>query len=373
MITSMLVLFWISAALCLTLCSYPLVAWLRSRLGKKPQRITGNFSQPVSIIVACYNEEAYIGQKILSLIDPEEWIEGSELFIVTSGSTDRTNEIAEKFLDRPGVHLLTAEERATKIENVNRAVTKCRHEILVFSDCRQVMKKGSIRKLVQRFEDPTVGTVSCTLVDGKEKENGSFFRRLLNAIAFSESDGSSSLNVFGALYAQRRSVFRTIPTDILFDDLFVVVSTIAQGKRLVQEKEAVIRDVEFNHYYTRERLERLTRGLLVFLYRHFALIRELPATTFCRFLVYKYMKLLLPLLLLLLLISSAVLVLEFLPLYYFPVLLLPFALLLLFRKTRNYLLLITRINYFFFLAGFKFVFFNERAITWQKLQVNKPL
>ena len=102
------------------------------------------------------------------------------------------------------------------------------------------------------------------------------------------------------------------------------------------------------------------------LYRHFGLIRQLPATTFFRFLVYN-----LKLLLLLLLISSAYLAEEFLPAVHLPLLLLPFVALLLFPKTRNYLLLITRINYFFFLAGIKFVFLNERSLGWQKLQVKK--
>ena len=33
--------------------------------------------KPVSIIIAAYNEEVLIRDKILSIIDTEEWIEGS--------------------------------------------------------------------------------------------------------------------------------------------------------------------------------------------------------------------------------------------------------------------------------------------------------
>jgi hypothetical protein len=89
--------------------------------------------------------------------------------------------------------------------------------------------------------------------------------------------------VFGALYAQRKSVYRTIPTDTIFDDLFVAVSTIVQGRRVIQEKEAIIYDVELYRYYNKERLERLARGLLMFLCNHTALIMQLPLGVLIRF------------------------------------------------------------------------------------------
>lgn len=144
------------------------------------------------------------------------------------------------------------------------------------------------------FHDPEIGVVNSTIshTDGKGKR--SFIRYVLNSICINGSISGSSLNIHGALYAQRRSVFVEFPNDILFDDLFAIISTIGQKKRLVQSNEALITDVPFETYYNRNRLERLARGLLIFLFRYWKDIKKLPIPIVIRFLLYRYLKLLLP-------------------------------------------------------------------------------
>ena len=251
---------------------------------------------PVSIIVTAYNEERFIRDKILSLIEKEDWIEGSELIVVSAGSTDSTNVILHEFRGHGDIVLLIYQEHLTKIEAVNLAVSRSNNEILVFSDCRQRMKRGSIRSLLDNFSDESVGTVTATLVNIRGSKV-SQIRTLLNVVALAQSKNGSCLNVFGALYAQRKSVYRTIPTDIIFDDLFVAVSTLVQGRRLIQEKKAIIYDVDLCRYYNKERLERLARGLLMFSSNHTALIMRLPLGLLIRFLGLKYLKLVCPFLL----------------------------------------------------------------------------
>jgi cellulose synthase/poly-beta-1,6-N-acetylglucosamine synthase-like glycosyltransferase len=353
----------------LLLLLYPLWAWLRKLRAPKADANAVPFEAPVSIIISCYNEAAFIRQKINSLLDPAEWIPGSELLVVSGGSTDETNAILETFRNHPHVRLFIFEERIGKINSVNLAVAASKNELLVFSDCRQQMKPGSVKKLVSRFSDPHIGTVNSTLRDAPEAKRGSLFRRLLNKVAFHESAGGSALNLYGALYAQRKSVYREIPADILFDDLFVIVSTIGQGYRLVQERDAVIYDVQFGTYYSAERIERLTRGLLLFFFRHRHLIGRMPPVLRMRFLLYKYTKLLLPVLFL-----PAPLAMFYLALHYFTPLFLALfiagaLLLLLIPNIRAAVFLGLRINHFMFRATFRFLFMNERSNSWQKLQV----
>ena len=176
-----------------------------------------------------------------------------------------TNAILKEFRHHSDIVLMIYEEHFTKIECVNRAAARSKNDILVFSDCRQRMKSGSIKRLLYNFDDQSIGTVTATLINLKDGK-ASRIRSVLNRVAFSESIKGSCLNVFGALYAQRKSVYRTIPTDIIFDDLFVVVSTIVQHKRLVQENEAIIYDVNFNRYYNKE--SKGSQRLLLFLCNH---------------------------------------------------------------------------------------------------------
>ena len=354
----------------LAILLYLLIVFLFRILFHEKKKYFPECCAPVSIIIACYNEEHYIRSKIESFIDPDEWIEGSELIIVSGGSTDRTNGILAEYSNNKNIKLIFLEHRVTKIIGVNLAVAHSKHDILVFSDCRQRMKKGSVRRLIAPLGNPEIGTVSCTLKDDRENDKMSFIRNMMNWIAFNESSSRSSLNLFGALYAQCKSVYRTIPDDILFDDLFVTVSTMIQRKKLIQVKEAVIHDIRFEHYYKKERIERLARGLLIFLFLHKKLFFQLPVGLFFRFTAYKYLKLALPFILCIMLFCALVLAVSSFHLALFLIAFGFILILMAIPKTRNALILFTRVQFYFMTATLKFLFLNERSIAWSKLKAS---
>jgi cellulose synthase/poly-beta-1,6-N-acetylglucosamine synthase-like glycosyltransferase len=362
--------FMVSMAIILALAFYPVIAWMRSVLFRNDPRRSASFLQPVSIIIAAHNEEKYISQKLNSFLDPGEWIEGSELIVVSNGSTDATNQILSRYSQLPQVKIIIEPEKASKILSVNRGVKEAKHDLLVFSDCRQVMKNGSVKNLVHYFSDPEIGTVSSTLMDSDANRSKSM-RSFLNYIADCESISGSSLNVFGALYAQRKPVFREFPEDILFDDLYVVVSTLLQKKRLIAAKDAIIYDVPFTDYYLDDRIERLARGLLLFLFSHFNMIRRLPTGYFTRFIVFKYFKLVLPFVLIIMAFDMAYLSVEYIPPEYMLQGLIVLLLMLVIKPVRKMLILFLRINLHFLIAVMQFIFFKKRSNTWGKLDENQ--
>src|ERR1044071_8551125 len=120
MTTFFLILFTFSAVPVAILALYPLFSHQRAFWFPDPVKKDVNFRPPVSILIACYNEERYLREKIETLLDPKEWIPGSELLIVSTGSTDGTNAILESFRDRGDVHIFL-EHRITKIQALNLA------------------------------------------------------------------------------------------------------------------------------------------------------------------------------------------------------------------------------------------------------------
>lgn len=357
----------------LLMLAYPLLALVRSKLYPVPVRKDQHFEVPVSIIIAGYKEDDYLAAKVHSFLDPEEWIEGSEILLVVSGATERTLEIISDLESSGKVRAFVSKGRMSKIDSVNLAVSEASRDILVFSDCRQPMKRGSVRGMIRNFKDETVGTVASTLEDSWQTGRSSFPRKVINFTSLSESKSGSSLNVYGALYAQRREVFRAFPPTIIFDDLFVVVSTLLQHKRLIQEECAVIYDVNFGAYYQAERIERLARGLLLFLTEHGSMIRKLKFGDQSRLLIFKYLKLILPLVFL---IFSGAMMMEFpyfsyQKLYQFSGFML--IALVLIKRTRNFLFLLARVNYHFFLMVFKYFFLMQRSTSWEKLKVDSGI
>ncbi|ASS48010.1 MAG: hypothetical protein CHH17_04505 [Candidatus Fluviicola riflensis] len=363
------ILFCSSGLLIALLLAYPLSSYFRSVLLPNPVKKDATFQPPVSIIIACYNEERYLREKLETLLAPDEWIAGSEIIVVSTGSTDRSNSILQSFAHRPEVTVLF-ETRITKIEALNKAVPLAKHDYLVFSDCRQYMKPGSVKELVANLNDERVGTVTCTILDTRERPT--FFRRLYLFLAKCDSKAGSTFNLYGALYAQRKDAFRAIPEHLLFDDFFVAVSTLGQKKRLIQEENAVLYDIPFPHYYHRERIERLARGLLIFLFNNYSLIGKIPLKTRIRLLIYKYLKLLLPFLALVFAATSLVLFHETL-LSVTTLFVITTLVLLVFTSTNltQHVWLILKINVYFFSALWGYAFLNRRSKHWKPLTIRR--
>lgn len=347
------------------LLSYPLIIWLRTFRLRKSVNRSRNFVRPVSVIIAAYNEERFLRDKLEFFLSENEWIPGSELIVISAGSVDDTNSILKEFARLPDVVPIIVEKHLPKTLALNAAVKRSRHDVLVFSDCRQEIQPAAVRNLVSYFNDPEIGAVNSTLVDVKNDRQVSFFRNVLNFVCFNDSRYGSSLSIHGALYAQRRSCFRAFPPDILHDDLFAAVSTIAQGKRLVQAPDVLLHDISFTSYYTKGRIERLARGLMLFLIGYRWLIFQMPAGVVLRFFVLKYLKLLLP--------AASFLSLLMFVNYWSDI---PRTILILVaaatgiclahRGTRRSFLVFIRINVFFATALFKFFFLNKRECYWEK-------
>lgn len=360
------IIFIVCSLVLLTLALLPFAEYVCYLFSKKI-KINIEYLKPVSIIITCYNEEKHIQKRIDYFLSPEEWIEGSELWIVSGGSTDNTNNIIEKYNNDKRVTVIIHKERISKIKCLNRFVPDLKNEIIIFSDCRQDVSPGAVKNLIRHFSHPAVSVVSATLSDHPNPKSVSIYRKTLNKISEWKSKSSGSLNVFGALYAQRKCDFIPFPPEVLFDDLCVVVSVLKKNKIIIQDTNANITDAEFHKYYQKERIQRLVRGLLLFLTHQKFEIRSLSLKNKIRFFHYKYLKLLMPVCLLFFILLSPF----FIPVSVILSGFITIVVLAVFSKQiRSFFLMFIRINFHFLLAEFRYFFLKERSNTWQPLNLN---
>lgn len=230
--------FWASAGLvAYTYAGFPAILWLRSRLAARPY-IGGDITPPVSIIIAAYNEEATIRQRLENLAALDYPPENIEVVVASDGSTDGTDEIVRSF---DGVRLLSL-PRGGKAAALNAAVPTTSHEILVFSDANTVFARDALRALVRPFADPRVGGVAgdqryeAPMDAGEQGEQA--YWNLDRTLKVWESAAGSVVQATGAIYAIRRTLFRPIPGGVS-DDFVTSVGVIAQGYRLVFAPDAV--------------------------------------------------------------------------------------------------------------------------------------
>src|SRR5690606_31359746 len=121
-----------------TYLGYGILLWILTKIKKKSAPPSHNLVDslpPVTHIVAAYNEESFIEEKIknsLSLAYPPGKM---SLWIVTDGSSDQTPEIVNQY---PDVRLFHSPERKGKIHAVNRVMREVTTPVVVFSDANTV-------------------------------------------------------------------------------------------------------------------------------------------------------------------------------------------------------------------------------------------
>ena len=201
----------------------------------------GEYLPTLTLIIAAYNEEDAIAEKIersLALDYPEDKL---EILVADDGSTDRTNEIVRSFSHR-GVRVHRCEGRVGKTVTLNEAVSAANGEILVFSDATTVYGPGSLRELAANFADPEVGCVTGRVAYhyGEDVASSGFrvYQRFAVAVRRAEGRFGSITSVSGAIHALRKELFRPAAPEFT-PDLSNPVHTVVRGCRVLYENDAV--------------------------------------------------------------------------------------------------------------------------------------
>ncbi len=196
----------------------------------------------VSFIIAAYNEERVIADKLRNTLALEYPKDRLEIIVVSDGSSDATEAIVRLFALQ-GVISLHEPQRRGKTAALNRAVQRASGDIVVFSDANNDFAPDAIRKLVCHFGDPQVGGVCGAkhiIPDAKRQSSvgDGLYWRYESAVKFAESRLGTITNADGEIFAVRRDLYRTVPEHIINDDAQITLDLVKQGYRVRYEPEA---------------------------------------------------------------------------------------------------------------------------------------
>ena len=237
----MAVLFWVFFAIILyTYLGYPLVLYLLARI-KSVKTLKGSWQPTVTLLIAAYNEEDCIAQKLensLQIVYPADKL---QILVAADGSDDQTVAIVNSFAPK-GVALSYQPLREGKMAAINRALELARGEIIVFSDANNHYPADTIQALVDPMIDPRVGGVSGakTIVwsnDTFGHSEGSYWK-YESFIKQQETRLGSCTAVSGEIFAMRRDLFEATPRRIINDDFFLAMHILRKGYRVVYTREA---------------------------------------------------------------------------------------------------------------------------------------
>ena len=294
---------------------FPLILyWLAKN--KKQNEITYQINDSelpsVAILIAAYNEESVIEEKIKSIFLTDYPIEKIQVFIGTDACTDQTNAIIQRYVDTHAVRLIEFNNRTGKTTIINHLATLAKADVFILTDANVFFLKQTIFEMLKHYKNNSIALVAGNIlnpvvkIDGIAYQEKSYLTRE-NKIKYQEGIcWGSMIGAFGGCYSLRAANFKSVPNHFIVDDFYLSMSVLQQGKLAITELAAICtEDVSNKVLEEFRRKVRIARGNFQNLF-HFASLLQNPFSSvgFC-FWSHKVIRWMGPFLLILALITSS--------------------------------------------------------------------
>jgi cellulose synthase/poly-beta-1,6-N-acetylglucosamine synthase-like glycosyltransferase len=238
-------IFWLSALLVFyNYAGYAVIVFILNRLRPRPETPAPSDENlpTVSFIVAAFNEEDCLKEKIINSLEQNYPSSRIEYIFITDGSTDRSAEIIESYPEIQGLH---EDARQGKSAALNRAVSHAANDILVFSDANTILNHNAVRNIARHYLDPQTGGVAgekkvLSVANGQDEVGAgeglywkyeSFLKKL-------DSDFYSVVGAAGELFSVRRKLYEALPGNVILDDFVLSLRVARKGYPIRYEPEA---------------------------------------------------------------------------------------------------------------------------------------
>ncbi|MFD7442537.1 bifunctional polysaccharide deacetylase/glycosyltransferase family 2 protein [Streptomyces sp. NPDC059909] len=200
-------------------------------------------TDPVSVIVPAYNEEAGIEATVRSLLASTH--QAVQIIVVDDGSTDRTFEIADAIDDRRV--MVIRQPNSGKAAALNTGLAWAHFDIVVMVDGDTVFEPDAVFNLIQPLADPRVGAVSGNTKVGNRQGVLGRWQHLEYVIGFNLDRRMFDVmecmpTVPGAIGAFRRDAVvgvGGVSDDTLAEDTDLTMALCRAGWRVVYEESAI--------------------------------------------------------------------------------------------------------------------------------------
>ncbi len=235
-------LFWFSLFIVFyTYIGYGILIWGINKtkdIFRKPTspNTQDKFEPEVALIVAAYNEEDYIEDKIKNTLELDYPADKLHIYFITDGSNDGTPGLVSKY---PQITLFHQPERRGKAAAMNRAVQLVGEPFVVFCDANTMLNTACIREIIAPYANPRVGAVAgekkiYQAANGKAASAGEgLYWKYESFLKKQDARLYSVVGAAGELFSVRKELYQPIETGIIIED-FVLSLRIAMKGYVVQ-------------------------------------------------------------------------------------------------------------------------------------------
>jgi cellulose synthase/poly-beta-1,6-N-acetylglucosamine synthase-like glycosyltransferase len=274
----------------------------------KKQDNTAEWTEFPSITVLCpaYNEESVIEEKIKSFIDLDYPKDKINMIVISDDSTDRTNEIVNKYTKDNNIKLVVQKPRKGKQSGHNLVEPSIITDYVLSTDANSIFHQKAIKELVKTMKsDDKIGIVSgeLKLLKDNNKDSGEgYYWKYESWLKCMESKFHTIIGANGSIFLIKRKYFTQIhPASV--DDFERALIILKKGLIVKYNPKAIVYE-----NVTQKATEEINRKIRIIAQEWFALFRQKAVFTNTRiaFLLFshKIIRWLLPLFSIFILISN---------------------------------------------------------------------
>ncbi|MGN7205938.1 glycosyltransferase family 2 protein [Pedobacter sp. SAFR-022] len=242
----MIIAFWIGLLIIVyTYIGYGLLLYILvrlKRLFKRRVALVENYTDPsVSILIAAYNEEYLIEDKIVNTLGLDYPKDKVQIIVVTDGSTDSTASKVRKYQD---VLLLHQDQRAGKMAAIKRTIPYITGEILLFTDANTFLNSCAVKELVKHYQNASVGAVAGEkriiveeAADASSAGEG-FYWKYESFLKKLDYELYSNVGAAGELFSIRTELYEPVEADTIIDDHMIAMRIAEKGYIIAYEPNA---------------------------------------------------------------------------------------------------------------------------------------
>lgn len=193
-----------------------------------------------TLIVAAFNEQDFIEEKINNTLALNYPAGKLQLIFVTDGSTDRTPEIVSRYQQ---IHLMHSADRKGKIAAVHRAMESVDTDLVVFTDANTFLNADALFHLCKHYADERVGGVAGEKKVYTDKHADAtagegIYWKYESKLKEWDSELHTVVGAAGELYSIRRSLYQPVPKNSILDDFMISMRIAEKGYRIKYEPDA---------------------------------------------------------------------------------------------------------------------------------------
>jgi len=262
------ILFWVTLLIvAYTYIGYGILLYLMVKIKEifvKPQHRVPEELPSVTLLIAAYNEEDIVREKMANTNQLNYPSEKLEIVWVTDGSNDGTNKLLSEYSN---VRILFEAKRGGKTAALNRAMPHIKSPIVIFTDANTMLNKEAVMEIVKSFSDPEVGCVAGEKrISDKEKDKASsggegIYWKYESTLKDLDSRLYTAVGAAGELFAIRLNLFEEMEPDTLLDDFILSMKIAQKGFRIKYcSKAYAIEDGSYNMAEEKKRKVRIAAG-----------------------------------------------------------------------------------------------------------------